>query len=124
MVQRRKTLANDYKPYLYLLIAFVDEAGPDYPRTREFTEAELLKLTPDHIEIWTKQMAYGTSIPGPTNLPTFCPRSTLEHAKKASSFYMPNKHMSWDARSKAGNPSKSIVVNDIVHSVDNAEVPK
>jgi hypothetical protein len=72
MVQRRKTLAEDYKPYLCCVMAFVDDAGPDYRRTREFTEAKLLELTPDHISSWMKQMAYGTSTPGPTDFPTFC----------------------------------------------------
>jgi hypothetical protein len=37
MVRRRKTLEEECKPYLCRLMAFIDEAGPDYPRTIQFS---------------------------------------------------------------------------------------
>lgn len=125
MVRRRKTLEEEYKPYLCRLMAFIDEApGGDYPRTIEFSQEQLLAITPDHVSRWMKKMAYATPTPSPTDRPTHCRSSLLEQAKKAVSWSMPNKHMSWDVRSNSGNPTKSIPVNDVIKDVKKAEVRK
>jgi len=123
MVRRRKTLEEDYKPYLCRLMAFID-GGEDYPKTIEFSQEQLLNVTPDIVSRWMKKTAYGTPTPGPNDHPTRCRSSLLEQAKKAISYFMPNKHMGWDVRSNSGNPTKSIPVNDIIKLVKKAEVRK
>lgn len=124
MVRRRKTLDEEYKPYLCRLMAFIDETGLDYPRTIEFSQEQLLDITPDDVARWMKKTAYGTPTPGPNDNPTNCRSSNLEQAKKAVSFFMPNKHMPWDVRSNSGNPTRSIPVNDVIKDVKKAEVRK
>jgi hypothetical protein len=123
MFRKRKTLDETYKPYLCKLMAFRNSA-PDYPRSMVWTQDELLEITPDEIARWFKLLAYGTSTPSPTELPTFCRSSNLEQAKKSISFFMPNKHMLWDVRSSSGNPSKSVPVNDTVATVRKLECRK
>ena len=49
MVRRRKTLDEEYKPYLCRLMAFIDETGLDYPRTIEFSQEQLLDITLDDV---------------------------------------------------------------------------
>jgi hypothetical protein len=125
MVRQRKTLEEIYKPYLCRLMAFKDVEEEDhYPRTFQFSQEQLLSITPDHVSRWMKKLAYGTPTPGPTDNPTHCRSSLLAQAKKAISFNMPNKHMPWDVRSNSGNPTRSIPVNDVIKSVKKAEVRK
>jgi hypothetical protein len=123
MVRKRKTLEETYKPYLCKLMAFRNSA-PDYPISMVWTQDELLEITPDEIARWFKLLAYGTATPSPTEHPTFYRSSNLEQAKKSISFFMPNKHMSWDVRSSSGNPSKSVTVNDTVATVRKLECRK
>ena len=52
MVRRRKTLPEIYKPYLCKLMAFIDGADQAYPQTIEFSEEELLTISPSHISQW------------------------------------------------------------------------
>jgi hypothetical protein len=125
MVRQRKTLLEIYKPYLCKLMAFIDGANQAYPQTIEFSEEQLLDITPSQISQWMKKTVYGTPTPGPNNHPTHCRSSVLEQAKKSiSPWFMPNKHMSWDVRSNTGNPTKSVPVNDVIKDVKKAEVRK
>jgi hypothetical protein len=105
-------------------MAFIDGADQAYPQTIEFSEEQLLTISPSHISQWMKQTAYGTPTPGPIDNPTHCRSSVLEQAKKSISWFMPNKHMSWDVRSNSGNPTKSVPVNDVIKDVKKAEVRK
>jgi hypothetical protein len=125
MLRRRKTLEEGYKPYLCRLVAYIDEApGGDYPRMMEWSQDQLLRITPDDIAGYFKKLAYGTPTPGPSDMPAHCRSSNLEQNKKAISFYMPNKHSPWDACSGSGNPSESVPVNDVVNTVHNMECGK
>jgi hypothetical protein len=81
MVRKPKTLEETYMPYLCKLMAFRDSA-PDYPILMVWKQDELLEITPDDIARWFKLLAYGTATPSPTELPTFCRSSNLEHASQ------------------------------------------
>jgi hypothetical protein len=106
-------------------MAFIDGTGlAGYPTTIEFSEEQLLAVTPSHVSRWMKNSAYGTPTPGPTDHPTHCRSTLLEQSKKAISWFMPNKHMPWDVRSNSGNPTRSIPVNDVIKDVKKAEVRK
>ena len=48
MVRQIKTLEQSYKPYLCWLMAYVDGVAM-YPRAVEFSQEQLLALTPDVI---------------------------------------------------------------------------
>ena len=56
--------------------------------------------------------------------PTKGRSSSLEYAKKAISFFMPNRLMPWNARSLEGNPTKSVEVNNLIKRVKKNEVRK
>jgi hypothetical protein len=74
------------------MMADIDEAlGGDYPRTMEWNQEQLLAIVQDAIASNFKQLAYGTSTPGPNDMPTHCRSTNLEQYKKAISLYMPNK---------------------------------
>jgi hypothetical protein len=99
-------------------MAYIYKApGGEYPRTMEWDQEQLLAIVPDAIARYFKQLAYGTSTPGPHDMPTHCRSTNLEQYKKAISFYMPNKILAWDVPSASGNPTKSVPVNDVVNTV-------
>jgi hypothetical protein len=125
MVRRRKTLEEGYKPYLCRLMAYIKKApGGNYPRTIEWNQEQLLAIVLDAIARYFKQLAYGTSTPGPNDMPTHCRITNLEQYKKAISFYMPNKISAWDVRWASGNPTKSVPVNNLVNTVCKRECRK
>jgi hypothetical protein len=125
MVRRSKTLEEEYKPYLCLMMAYISKApGGEYPRTMEWDQEQLLAIVPKAIASYFKKLAYGTSTPGPHDMPTQCRSTNLEQYKKAISFYMPNKILAWDVWSASGNPTKSVPVNDVVNTVRKMECRK
>jgi hypothetical protein len=67
---------------------------------------------------------YGTPYPGPDGNPTLGRHTTIEMAKKAISYYMPNKLSKWNPIAQNGNPTKSVEVNELIKRVKNKEVRK
>jgi hypothetical protein len=125
MVRRRKTVEQGYNPYLCLLVDYIDEAPDgDYARTIEWSQEQLLEITPDDIARYFKKLAYGTPMPCPNGIPTHCRSTNLDQNKKASSFYMPNNISPWDVHSGSGNPTKSVPVNGVVNTVHKMECRK
>jgi uncharacterized metal-binding protein len=90
----------------------------------EWDQDQHLAIYPDAIASYFKQLAYGTSIPGPKDMPTHCRSTNLDQYKKDISFYMPNKILAWDVWSASGNPTKSVPVNDVVNTVRKMECRK
>ena len=68
--------------------------------------------------------AYGIPDPGPNDNPTEGRSSALTFAQRAISYFMPNKLMSWNvlANPPVGNPTKSVVVNNLIMIVNKKEV--
>ena len=122
MVHSRRTLAYQYKPYLCAAMAFKDGTDGGYPRTIEFGAAQLGTLTADHISRHFNNMAFGTPTPGPNDHPTHIRSTTLEQAKKAISYFMPNKHIPWNVDTNTGNPTKSPQVAGVIRLVKRLEV--
>jgi hypothetical protein len=92
-------------------------------KTMEMWEPDLLAaVTPQIIERWMNTMVFGTADPGPDDMPTEGRSSTLEYSKKAVSFFMPNKLIGWNVMTNSGNPTRSIIVNDLIKSVKKLEV--
>ena len=56
--------------------------------------------------------------------PTEGRSSSIEYSKKEISFFMPNRLAHWYVRTKSGNPTKSVTLNDLIKKVKNKEVRK
>jgi hypothetical protein len=122
IMRQRKTLKEGYTPYLHRMMAYINNPpGGEYPRMIEWYQEQLLAIVPDAIASYFKQLAYGTSMPGPNDMPTHCRSTNLKQYKKAISFYIPNKISAWDIRSASGNPTKLVPVNDFVNTVRKME---
>lgn len=122
MTRKRVPVDVTYKPYLCSLMALKD--GVDgYPKTIQFSEQQLLNITPNDISGWLKKLAYGKTNPGPGDNPTEARSSHLEQAKKAVSYFMPNQHP-WVVEHSSGNPTRSRIVNKVIKDVKQAEVRK
>jgi hypothetical protein len=81
MVRRHNTLEGGYKPCIFRLMAYIDEApGGNYPRMIEWSQEQLLDITPDTIVIYFKKLAYGTPAPDPNDMPTHCRSSNFQQA--------------------------------------------
>ena len=57
------------------------------PATTEFTQEQLLQITPSHLKRWMCFVAYGTPDPGFGDYPRRGRSSAIENSKKAISFY-------------------------------------
>ena len=71
-----------------------------------------------------RQQFDGCPDPEPNDNPTEGRSSALTFAQKAISYFMPNKLMSWNvlANPPVGNPTKSVVVNNLIMIVNKREV--
>ena len=78
-----------------------------YSKDQMFTKLHLSAITPTNIKNWLELKVYGVVNPGPNNQPTEGRSSSMAYAKKAISFYMPNKGAHWDDLTNRGNPTKS-----------------
>jgi hypothetical protein len=113
----------DYHCYIVGLMSFVD--GVQYRMDARFRPSYFLDLTPVDIARYFCLIAYGTAEPDMEhNFPSQARSSHLEFAKKAISWYMPNKLGHWQAQAHppVGNPTKSVEVNDIIKVVKKKEV--
>ena len=119
MPQDKKKL---YKPYLVKCMNLVK--GTNHTIEYNFSNEELFTLTPHEIKRYLATLSYGIEDPSPTDLPTTGRASTLEFAKKAISYYMPNRNMVWNMQTNQGNPTRSKDLNDFIKDVRKKEVRK
>ena len=68
----------------------------DYDKDHEWTDEQLYAIRPCHVARWLKKRAYRTPDPGPGDRSTQARDKGLQFAKKAVSFFMPNKAMQWN----------------------------
>jgi hypothetical protein len=107
-----------YQPYLVHLMSFVDSII--YPRNKTFSKADLLRLEPKVIQRWLSKRAYGKEEYDPkVDLPIHARSCSIEQAKKAVSFFMPNKIPAWVDGN--GNPTKHSAVLAVIRDVKKAE---
>jgi hypothetical protein len=100
---------NDYHATLIHFMTFTN--GIAYAKDHQFIQDELAPLTLDDVARRMCQKARGT--PEPDANPTQARSSSLHYWKKATSYYMPNHLMPWNAISGQGNPTRSIEVNTL-----------
>ena len=96
--------------------------GINYRKDREFTEEELLQVTPTHIVEFFNELAYGSKHPAADARPTGCRSTTLLNHKKMISHFLPRRDQQWDSIRGEGNPSRSSAVNSMIGVVKVHEV--
>lgn len=67
---------------------------------------------------------YGIPNPTENDNSTVGRSSSIEYIKKAISFFMPNKLVAWNVETETGNPTKSVLVNELIKVVKKKEVRK
>ena len=122
MPRRRKTLREQYEPYLRKFMQW--KGGRNYAKNTQFTDAQLLEIRPNQLVRFMCLLAYGVEVPGDNDRPTNRRASGLAFAKKALSYFMPNKNMQWNVETQAGNPTMSVAVNDLIKRIRREEVRK
>ena len=99
--------------------------GTSHTKEYDFTDEELYTLRPAEIARYLGILAYGKEEPDLQNdNPTNGRSSSLQFAKKALSYYMPNRSMTWNNQTEQGNPTKSTLLNDFIKVVKKKEVRK
>jgi hypothetical protein len=86
------------------------------------SQEELFTLTPKDIYNFLATKAYGVPNQSPIAHPTNGRNASLEFAKKEISYFMPNRLMVWNQRTRGGYPTRSNVVNELIKRVKKQEV--
>lgn len=102
----------EYYPILVAFMSFRDNAV--YTKATIFTDVQLDSITPEELVRYFCLKVYGDPDPHENANPTEGRSSSLEHYKKALSFYMPNRLTPWNVMTSTGNPTRSIVVNELI----------
>ena len=122
MVAQESALSKRYRA---ILVACYNHAfNTNHPKSYQFTNDELLQLKPLAVYAYLAEKAYGTSTPTDADVPTNGRSNTIAFAKKAISFFMPNRLMVWNADTEQGNPTRSSLVNNLIKRVKKQEVWK
>ena len=111
-----------YAGYLRQMMGYLNNRV--YQRGYQFSIEELGQLTPEDVYRWMAVKAYGIEDPGPDDNPTDGRSSSLEYYKKAISYFMPNRLIPWNELLQVGNPTRSVIVNDLITAVRRKEVRK
>lgn len=99
-----------------------EEGNPArYDFDATFTQEELGAVTPEQVRGFLAEMAYGTPNPQPEDCPTEARLNSLAYAKKAISYFMPNKHMQYNVLLRQGNPTQSPAVKELFDEVQRRE---
>lgn len=123
MARRRKTKVETYRASLVALFRCKD--GVAYESNHHFTAAQRAALVPNDIVRFLKLKAYGNpDADVETDHPTAGRSASLEFAKKAISFFIPMRNTTWNPTLAAGNPTRSVEVNELIKAVKKREVRK
>ena len=122
MVWGRRTLREQYAPYLVSLFAYTGNVEVEL--AHEFFSGGAPPaycwwcITMVYVEIL--RYSYSTSA-REENPTAFC-RYLLAQIKKAISHFMPNRNTNWVVETSTGNPTRYVQVNDVIRQVRLAEV--
>ena len=81
------------------------------------SQEELLTITPELLYRYCAHKVYGKTDPSADDNPTLGRSSNIAYIKKAVSYFMPNRLATWDVGTQRGNPTKSLLLNDLVKAV-------
>ena len=77
----------------------------------------------NHIVGYCKVRIYGNpNADIETACPTFCGWETLQSVKKGISFLHPEKGTGWNIHNKTGNPTRSVVVLNLMKKVNDQKI--
>ena len=124
MTQTETTLKDKYKSYLIKLMSLKD--GIQYELYHNFTNEELVAITPAVIFCWTCLEVYGNSDHKTNNNPTQGRSSPIDYENNSIYYFMSNRLMNCNelANTTVVNPTKSIPVNDPIKIVKRKELQK
>ena len=81
----------------------------------------MFNLTPDQIYAYLANKALGTTQPLDRNKPTQSKSNSIEYAKKAILYFMPNKLMKLNLQNDSGNPTNLVIVNELIKRIKKGE---
>ena len=108
---------NAYRRYLLEFMNFKDEPPDPYTTATQFSQEQLLRITDKDVYEWLVFKEYNTCDPTSEDNPTNCRCNTLQYAKKALSYFMPNRNTQWCVALNTGNTTKSTKVNNLLKGV-------
>ena len=118
-----KTKVESYHAHLRPLMAHIHERA--FSTTHEFTREELMVVTPAKIMNYLKIKIYDDANADPDTVPPKNYRSnSIKSWKKAWSYFMPNKLMTWDEVAERGNPTRCAQINSLIGSMIKMEVSR
>ena len=126
MSQEQNSATTNKKPYKKHLVKCMNLVkGTAHEDDYNFSNEELFTLRPAEIKRYLSLLAYGNEYPDlAEDHPIAGRSSSLEFAKKAISYFMPNKNMVWNHQTDMGNPTRSSELNDLIKTVKKKEVRK
>ena len=83
---------------------------------------ELVTIMPQDVCRYLNFKAYGKEYPDESDLPTKGRSNFLKAIKKKLSYFMPRKNTVWDDIRAEGNPTRSILVDNLIKRVMKFEV--
>ena len=98
--------------------------GTVYPKNISYESEHILTLTPEDIVSYFNLKVFGTTDPEEDCTPKLRRLLLLLYYKKAISYFMPNKLLGWNVQTSSGNPTKSVLVNNVINKVKKMEVWK
>ena len=100
--------------------------GIQYDLDNDFMKKDLGAITPAVIVRWMCLKVYGNPGPNLNDILTQVRSSSITYAKKAISYFMPNRPMLWNELENppVGNSTKSIPINDLIKKMKNKEAWK
>lgn len=110
-----------YQSYIVGMMSHL-HGGLAYERTTVFSIEVLGAVYPKVVKRWMCYKTFGVEEPTAADQPKYWRANTLEVAKKAILWYMPNKIAAWDSINNVGNPTKSKEVNELIKYVKKKEV--
>lgn len=118
--------AKDKRMYYSVVLRLVNYLdNTEYGHEHIVQQARMNALRPQQIVQWMKFRAYDGNIDADDEAPvTGCRSNSLYSWKKSISYFHPLKNMTWNDMASAGNPTKSIAVNDFIKHVVKLETRK
>ena len=114
----KKTI-DRYKSILDALMSFIDGLGEgkEYGKEKVYSQDKPNPVTPHDVVWWMNLCCFGTPDPALDVDPKLARSNTLQFYKKAISFFMPNRLITWTSSRMDGTPTKSLDVNGLIKRV-------
>ena len=87
-----------------------------YPRDTIFTKEQLLELRPSDIRAYCNWKAFGNPYPDEKDMPIYGRAGSIDKAKQAVSYFMPNTGVAW-MEGIGGNPTRHSSVSNVIKRI-------